>query len=83
MNNAMHFGMRSREEHANLRWGDVELKGTATGGRYLEFTERAQRLAMGLLEELELSHLKCMKTKETQDVQFQCTCVIQRRDQKV
>ncbi|KAJ8298558.1 hypothetical protein KUTeg_023901 [Tegillarca granosa] len=49
MNNTMHFGMRTREEHADLRPGDVELKSTATGDRYLEFTERATKTRNGVV----------------------------------
>ncbi|XP_063436375.1 uncharacterized protein LOC134717811 [Mytilus trossulus] len=47
LNNSMFFGMRSRLEHQNLRWGDIDLKKTSAGERYLEFTERATKTRSG------------------------------------
>uniref|UniRef100_K1Q379 Neuropeptide Y receptor n=1 Tax=Magallana gigas TaxID=29159 RepID=K1Q379_MAGGI len=44
LNNSLHFGLRSREEHVQLRWGDLELKKTSTKGEeYLEHTERVTK----------------------------------------
>ncbi|CAC5377808.1 unnamed protein product [Mytilus coruscus] len=47
LNNSMFFGMRSRLEHQNLRWGDIDLKTTSAGEKYLEFTERATKTRSG------------------------------------
>lgn len=44
----MYFGMRSRTEHVNLRWGDIELKETSTGDRFLELSERATKTRTGV-----------------------------------
>ena len=43
----MHFGMRSRQEHQDMLWGDVEMKATSTGHQYLEFTERETKTRKG------------------------------------
>ncbi|XP_021367431.1 uncharacterized protein KIAA1958-like [Mizuhopecten yessoensis] len=48
INNTLHLGMRSREEHAHLRWGDVEMKASSTGEGFLEFTERATKTKNGV-----------------------------------
>ncbi|XP_071142948.1 uncharacterized protein [Mytilus edulis] len=48
LNNSMYFGMRSRTEHEHLRWGDVELKTTSSGERYLEYSERATKTRTGV-----------------------------------
>ncbi|CAC5377815.1 unnamed protein product [Mytilus coruscus] len=47
LNNSMFFGMRSRLEHQNLRLGDITLKTTSAGEKYLEFTERATKTRSG------------------------------------
>ncbi|XP_071128790.1 uncharacterized protein KIAA1958-like [Mytilus edulis] len=47
LNNSLHFGLRSREEHATLRWGDIERKATSTGEKYLEHTERQTKTRTG------------------------------------
>ncbi|XP_071157837.1 uncharacterized protein KIAA1958-like [Mytilus edulis] len=47
LNNSMFFGMRSRLEHQNLRWGNIDLKTTSAGEKYLEFTERATKTRSG------------------------------------
>ncbi|VDI18975.1 Hypothetical predicted protein [Mytilus galloprovincialis] len=39
--------MRSRLEHQNLRWGDIDLKTTSAGEKYLDFTERATKTRSG------------------------------------
>ncbi|CAC5392050.1 unnamed protein product [Mytilus coruscus] len=40
LNNAMHFGMRSSQEHQDMKFGDIEMKVTSGGVQYFEFTER-------------------------------------------
>ena len=40
--------MRSRTEHINLKWGDVELKETSTGAKFLELSERATKSRTGV-----------------------------------
>ena len=47
-NNSMHFGLRGRHEHEQMLWGDVELKISASGQEYLEFTERATKTRNGI-----------------------------------
>ncbi|XP_060580060.1 uncharacterized protein KIAA1958-like [Ruditapes philippinarum] len=34
LNNTMHFGLRGRQEHSTMLWGDIELKNTADGTRF-------------------------------------------------
>jgi hypothetical protein len=43
--------MRSRTEHVNLRWGDVELKETSAGVKFLELSERATKTRTGVTGE--------------------------------
>ena len=31
LNNTMHFGLRGRQEHQTMMWGDVELERDASG----------------------------------------------------
>jgi len=38
LNNGVYFGMRGRQDHVNLLWGDIELKTAPDGREYLEFT---------------------------------------------
>ncbi|CAG2251544.1 unnamed protein product [Mytilus edulis] len=47
MNNTLHFGLRSREEHTTLRWGDIQMKATTDGQQYLEHTERITKTRNG------------------------------------
>lgn len=47
-NNTLHFGLRGRQEHIQMRWGDVELKHSSTGEEYLEFSERATKTRNGI-----------------------------------
>ena len=47
LNNTLHFGMRSRQEHSDMLFGDVELKATSTGEQYLQFTERETKTRKG------------------------------------
>ena len=42
----MLFGLRGRNEHHQMLWGDVELK-TGPDGEYLEFTERLTKTRRG------------------------------------
>ncbi|XP_071158103.1 uncharacterized protein KIAA1958-like [Mytilus edulis] len=37
LNNATYFGLRGRQDHVNMTWGDVKLKATSDGKEYLEF----------------------------------------------
>ena len=37
MNNGSYLGLRGRQDHVNLRWGDITLKSTSDGKEYLEF----------------------------------------------
>jgi hypothetical protein len=38
LNNGVYFGMRGRQDHTNLLWGDIELKRAPYSREYLEFT---------------------------------------------
>jgi len=38
LNNGVYFGLRGRQDHTNMLWGDIELKKTSDGKEYLEFT---------------------------------------------
>lgn len=37
LNNGVYFGLRGRQDHSNMLWGDVELKMTSDGKENLEF----------------------------------------------
>ena len=47
LNNTLHFGMRGRQKHTTLLWGDLELCTTATGREYITFTDRATKTRTG------------------------------------
>ena len=47
LNNTIHFGMRGRQEHQTLLWGDVELQKTSEGVEFLIFNERATKTRNG------------------------------------
>ena len=44
----MHFGLRGRQEHTDMCWGDIELQTDAEGSEYLLFTERATKTRHGV-----------------------------------
>lgn len=41
------LGLRGRDEHVQMCWGDLELKTTASGEEFLEFTERSTKTRTG------------------------------------
>ena len=43
LNNTLHFGMRSCQEHYDLQWGDVTEKSSLDGKVYLEMEERISK----------------------------------------
>jgi len=47
INMTMHFGLRGRQEHAQMLWGDVTLHVGDSGNEYLEFNERATQTRSG------------------------------------
>ncbi|XP_063399089.1 zinc finger MYM-type protein 2-like [Mytilus trossulus] len=47
LNNGVYFGLRGRQDHSNMLWGDVELKMTSDGKEYLEFTEKSTKTRSG------------------------------------
>ncbi|XP_045159791.1 uncharacterized protein KIAA1958-like [Mercenaria mercenaria] len=47
INNGVFFGLRGRQDHTNLLWGDIELKVTSSGREYLEFIERSTKTTSG------------------------------------
>lgn len=43
-NNTTHFGLRSRKERVDMKWGDICLKKTTSDGQeYLEYNESRQK----------------------------------------
>ena len=55
--------MRSRTEHINLKWRDVELKETSTGAKLLELSERATKTGTGVTGDTRAFAPKCSKIK--------------------
>lgn len=47
LNNCLHFGMRSRNEHHELLWGDITVQTTHDGKEYIEYTERTTKTRTG------------------------------------
>ncbi|XP_045200507.2 uncharacterized protein KIAA1958-like [Mercenaria mercenaria] len=47
LNNTMHFGLRGRQEHLTMLWGDLDVGVTADGTEYVAFTERATKTRNG------------------------------------
>lgn len=37
LNYGMFFGLRGRQDHLNMLWGDIQLKKTSAGKEFLEF----------------------------------------------
>eukprot|EP00105_Crassostrea_gigas_P002132 XP_011414559.1 PREDICTED: zinc finger MYM-type protein 3 isoform X2 [Crassostrea gigas] len=70
LNNTMHFGMRSRTEHVNLRWGDVQQKVPSTGEEDLEYRERSTKTRTGVTSESRSLHQRCLKIEIIRDALF-------------
>ncbi|XP_060594430.1 uncharacterized protein LOC132748809 [Ruditapes philippinarum] len=66
LNNTMHLGLRGRQEHVTMLWGDLELRKTnGTDVRqYLEFTERATETRKGLNDEPRMFKPKLWEEKD-------------------
>ena len=47
LNNTQHFGLRGCQEHRDMTWGDVQLKASADGVQFLEYTERQTKTRTG------------------------------------
>ncbi|CAC5393817.1 unnamed protein product [Mytilus coruscus] len=47
LNNCLHFGMRSRQDHTDMLFGDVTMKATSEGKHYLEYSERMTKTRQG------------------------------------
>ena len=47
LNMTMHFGLRGRQEHVTMLWGDVELKKDSSGIEILAFNERTTKIRQG------------------------------------
>jgi hypothetical protein len=47
LNMTMHFGLRGRDEHIQLLWGDVKLKKDSSGMDCLEFNVRSTKTRHG------------------------------------
>ena len=39
LNITIHFGLRGRQEHVNMLWGDMTLLEDANGIKYVEYNE--------------------------------------------
>ena len=48
LNNTQHFGLRGCQEHRDMKWGDVQLKTSADGVQFLEYTERQTKTRTGV-----------------------------------
>ena len=61
----MFFGMQSTTEHINLKRGDVELKKTSTGAKFLELSERATKIRTGVTGDTRAFAPKTFEDKDT------------------
>ena len=43
LNNTLHFGLRSRNDHCDLLWGDIQFKTDEDGVEYLEGMSRCKQ----------------------------------------
>jgi len=69
MNNTMHLGLRGRQEHITMLWGDLELKKTCKGRQYLEYTERATKTRQKIGEDSRMFIQKLFEKKCKNDWQ--------------
>lgn len=42
-----HFGLRGRQEHTTMQWGDLTLQADAKGTEFVEFNERSTKTRQG------------------------------------
>ena len=47
LNLTIHFGLRGRQEHVNLLWGDMKLR-DVNGIQYVEYNERSTKKGKAL-----------------------------------
>ena len=47
LNSTMHFGLRGRQEHTNMLWGDMSLHMDDSGNEFIEFNERITKTRQG------------------------------------
>ena len=45
LNLAIHFGLRGRQEHVNMLWGDMKLLEDVNGIQYVEYNERSTKIS--------------------------------------
>ena len=43
LNLTIHFGLRGRQEHVNMLWGDMKLLEDVNGIQYVEYNERSTK----------------------------------------
>lgn len=67
----MHFGLRGRQEHTDMCWGDIELQTDAEGSEYLLFTERATKTRHGVSRLTRLFQPKMFATDWSDDDTFE------------
>jgi len=65
----MHLGLRGRQEHITMLWGDLELKKTSEGRQYLEYTERATKTRQKIGEDPRLFKPKLFEQKGKNQLQ--------------
>ena len=47
LNLTLHFGLRGRQEHVNMLWGDMKLLEDVNGIQYVECNERSTKTRQG------------------------------------
>lgn len=62
LNSTLHFGLRGRQEHTQMLWGDIELKSDTSGIEYLEFHERSTKTRQGSTRDVRAFNPKMYST---------------------
>ena len=52
LNATVHFGLRGRQEHVQMLWGDIELNTDSSGAQYLEFHEITTKTRQGVTRDI-------------------------------
>jgi len=62
LNMTLHFGLRGRQEHTSMLWGDLQLSTDAKGQEFVEFNERATKTRQGASRDSRPFHPKMYAT---------------------
>lgn len=62
LNMTLHFGLRGRQEHTSMLWGDLQLSTDAKGEEFVEFNERATKTRQGASRDSRPFHPKMYAT---------------------